>query len=452
MKSRNVSLLLLLFCVSVLMEFAAARADAMDASLGQFLYSKQQQIQRFSDTLTNKVPGIVWKFFDAARIEDWGTASNLFLKINAASQRYATGTNDEAITPALATVLWPPISESYGACDQFQQWNNRWLHRFGDDVINSIPPGSIYFGGTDPGRFIISALCESQVTGKPFFTITQNQLADHTYPEYLQTMYGKEIAVPTPGDTQKAFQDYVADATRRKELGQLKPGEEVRNVNGQVQVSGQVAVMCINGLIARTLFENNPQHDFYVEESFPVEWMYPYLTPHGLIFQLNHKPVSRLTDEDLLKDRQYWKKLTGEVLGPWLSETTSVAEVCDFAGKYGLGRQLADYPGDKEFAANDAARKCYSKLRSSLAGLYAWRAQNAADNEERNRMNDAADLAFRQSYSLCPRSPEAIYRYINLLMARQRNDDAILLVTTTLRLTPNDVYLRSLLDQLKKRQ
>ncbi len=450
MKPRCVSFWSLWLCVGGLIGFAAARADAMDANLGQFLYSKQQQIERFSDTLTNKVPGIVWKFFDAARLEDWDTASNLFLKINAASQRYASGTNDLAITPALATVIWPPLSESYGACDQFHEWNNRWLHRFGNEVINSIPPGSLYFGGTDPGRFVISALCESQVTGKPFFTITQNQLADKTYLEYLRAMYGKQLEISTPEDAQQAFEDYATDATRRKGLGQLKPGEEIRTVNGQIQVSGQVAVMEINGLLARNLFQNNPRRDFYLEESYPIEWMYPYLTPHGLIFQLNRKPLSRLPEADVLKDRQYWKKLTDEMLGNWLSETTSVKEVCDFAHKYGLGKQLADYPGDKEFAASDQARKCFSKLRSSQAGLYAWRAQTTEDTSERNRLNDDADLALRQSYAICPGSPEAIYRYVNLLVTRQRTDEAVLLVTTALQLNPDDGQLRALLTQLKK--
>ncbi|HUC84697.1 MAG TPA: tetratricopeptide repeat protein [Candidatus Acidoferrales bacterium] len=425
-------------------------ADAMDANLGQFLYSKEQQIGNFSDTITNKIPGIVWRFYNAARLEDWDTASNLFIKINAASLRYNTATNDEAITPALATVIWQPLCESYGACDQFHEWNNRWLHRFGNEIINSIPPGSIYFGGTDPGRFVVSALCESQVAGKPFFTVTQNQLVDGTYLDYLRAMYGKKIKVPTVDDSQRAFQDYVADASRRQEKGQLKPGEDVRMVNGRVQVSGQVAVMEVNGLIAKDIFTENPSREFYVEQSFPLDWMYPYLTPHGPIFQLNNKPVSHLADVEVLRNQRYWERLTDEMLGHWLTEKTSLQEVCDFSYKYGLGRQLDGYPGDKDFAANDQARKSFSKLRSSLAGLYAWRAQNAGTEEERNRLNDAADFAYRQSYALYPCSLEAIYGYASSLVSRRRTEDAVLLVKTTLRLTPEDEQLRNLLSQLEK--
>ncbi len=209
------------------------------------------------------------------------------------------GTDDDAITPALGTLIWPPISESYGAYEQFHEWNNRWLHRFGREIIKSIPPGSIYFGGTDPGRFVISVLCQSQVDGKPFFTLTQNQLADQTYLEYFRAMYGKKIHIPTAEDSQKAFEEYTQDVDRRRKLGQLKPGEDVRVVNGRVQVSGQVAVMQINALLVKKIFDDNPGHQFFIEESFPLDWMYPYLTPHGLIFQLHRETLAEISAKEV---------------------------------------------------------------------------------------------------------------------------------------------------------
>ena len=424
----------------------------MDADLGQFLYSKQQQIHSFSESLTNKVPHIVWTFYDAVAEGDWDRASKIFGRINEASGRFAEATNDVAISPALATIIWPPLSECDGACEQFHVWNNRWLHRYGKEIISSIPPGSIYFGGTDPGRFIVSALCESQVTGRPFFTLTQNQLADMTYLGYLRAMYGRKINTPTADDAERAFEDYTSDAARRQGLGLLKPGEDVKVVDGRLQISGPASVMAINGLLARTIVENNPDRQFFVEESYPLDWMYPYLTPHGLIFQLNSKPLPHLSDSEVQGDERYWKKLTDETLGSWLDERTSVNEVCDFAFKYGLGKQLAGYKGDKDFAANDEARKSFSKLRSAIGGLYAWRAQNAADPDERRRMYEAADYAFRQSYALCPCSSEAVYRYVNLLLARNRSDDAALVVKTVLRLTPDNAQLKDLLAQVEKAQ
>lgn len=433
-----------LFCL------AAADARAIDPALGRFSLAKQNQIRGFSETISTKVPAVVWRFYDAMRVDDWETASNLFLRINLASRRYAQVTNDEAITPALATLIWPPISESYGAYENFHGWNNRWLHRYGDEVIKSIPPGSIYFGGTDPGRFVISALCESQVDGRPFFTLTQNQLADQTYLDYLQAMYGKKIYVATADDSRQAFADYSADYEKRRESGNLKPGENSQVVNGQLHVSGQVSVMEINGLIVKTIFDKNPDRDFYVEESYPLDWMYPHLSTHGLIFKLNRETTELLPESDVSADHDYWQKLTGEMLGGWLDDNTSLQTICDFALKYGLGTHLDDYKGDKDFAANDFARKTYSKLRSSQGGLYAWRAEHAKDADERDRMFRAAEQAFRQAYAICPYSPEAIYRYVNLLNSRQRLDDAILVLKTSVELVPENAQFKDTLDQMLK--
>ena len=213
----------------------------MTRTWGRFSTAKQAQIRELAGTITNKVPAVVWRFFDAVRVDDWETASNLAMHINAASHRYTISTNDDNLTPALGTLIWPPISESYGAYEQFHEWNNRWLHRYGSDIIRSIPPGSIYFGGTDPGRFVISALCDSQVEGRPFFTLTQNQLADSTYMEYLRVMYGAKLVVPTSEDVQKAASPITPRLTPSGELqsGQLQPGEEVRTVDGRVQISGR---------------------------------------------------------------------------------------------------------------------------------------------------------------------------------------------------------------------
>lgn len=428
------------------------RATAIDGDLGRFLTAKQRQIREFAATITNPVPHIVWRFFDAVSEDDWQTATNLAMHIDMASHRYSVSTNDDALTPALATLIWPPISESYGAYGQFHDWNNRWLHRFGSAIIHSIPPGNIYFGGTDPGRFVVSALCDSQVDGKPFFVLTQNQLADQTYLDYLRAMYGKKIHIPTKEDSQQVFKDYCKDAQKRLKLGRLKPGEDVRMVDGHIQISGMVSVMQINSLLVKKIFDNNPDRQFFIEESYPLDWMYPYLTPHGLIFCLNHRKQAELTTAEVATNQAYWKKLTDETLGPWLNEKTSVKDLCNFAWKYGLGKHLDGYKGDKNFAANVDTRKTYSKLRSSQAGMYAWRAKHASSADERKRMYDAADLALRQSYAICPYSPEAVYRYVNLLLSHQRLDDAILIAKTSMNLEPDNPQFKGLLHQLMKQR
>ena len=66
---------------------------------------------------------------------------------------------------------------------------------------------------------------------------------------------------------------------------QIRPGEDVRVVESRVTVAGQVAVMAINGLLTKVMFDHNPKNEFFVEESFPLDWMYPHLTPYGVIMK-----------------------------------------------------------------------------------------------------------------------------------------------------------------------
>jgi hypothetical protein len=269
---------------------------------------------------------------------------------------------------------------------------------------------------------------KSQVNADPFFLLTQNALADSTYLEYLRSMYGGKIYIPTATDSEKAFRDYTEDVQKRKQNNQLKPGENFQtdSASGRVQISGQVAVMEINGLLAEIVFDKNTNQEFYVEESFPLDWMYPYLEPHGLIMKINRQPLPELSDEIIQRDRYYWTKYVTPMIGDWLNNDTSVKEVTAFAEKVFVRRDFNGFTGDPRFIQNAYSHKMFSKLRSSIGGLYAWRAQNTADASEKKRMNDAADFAFRQAWALCPYSPEAVFRYVTLLTSENRTSDALL--------------------------
>jgi len=96
-----------------------------------------------------------------------------------------------------------------------------------------------------------------------------------------------EIITPSPEDSQRSFNEYMIDAEQRLRAGQLKQGEDVKidRESGRMQVSGQVAVMSINGLLTKVIFDKNPTNEFYVEESFPLDWMYSYLEPFGIIMR-----------------------------------------------------------------------------------------------------------------------------------------------------------------------
>src|SRR5690606_25049023 len=109
--------------------------------------------------------------------------------------------------------------------------------------------------------------------------------------------------------------------------------EMVSIVNDRVQVSGQVAVMAINGLLTKVIFDKNPTNEFYVEESFPLEWMYPHLTPFGIIMKINRQPLTELSEEVLQRDHAFWKDYSERLIGNWVDYDTPVKDIAAFAEK-----------------------------------------------------------------------------------------------------------------------
>ena len=71
---------------------------------------------------------------------------------------------------------------------------------------------------------------------------------------------------------------------------------------------------------------------------------------------------------------------------------------------------------------------------------------------ERNRMTKEADFAFRQAFCLCPFSPEAIFRYVNLLLSQNRQQDALRLALTANALDPDNAQLADLVKNLDRAQ
>jgi outer membrane murein-binding lipoprotein Lpp len=430
--------------------FSSLKDAATVAQLKSFVAEKQAQ----ADAATNEAaPGFA-PFFAAAKTGDWLAISNAFVDFHAHAGQYEhSGKTDER----LHGPRWEAVKEIWGAFDAFGEGGEKYAAAFGRDIIDSIPPGSIYFGGTDPGRFLVTAMCRSQVDGDPFFVLTQNALADGSYLQYLREMYGGKIYVPTAEDSQRCFEDYTKDVAWRQQNHQLKPGEDVRlNANGHIQVSGQVAVMEINGLLVKTLFDKTPDREFYIEESFPLDWMYPQLEPHGLIFKLNRQLASKLSDEAVQNDHDYWTKYVQPMIGGWLNDDTSVVEVAAFAQKTFGRHDFSGFKGDPRFIQNAYSHKMFSKLRSSIAGLYTWRAQHATGAGEKQRMNDEADFAFRQAFALCPYSPEAVFRYVNLLLSENRAADALLVAETAEKMPAmqgrDGESVRGLIKQLKQFQ
>ncbi len=387
--------------------------------LKSFVEEKEAQANAATNAV---VPGYA-SFFAAAKKGDWLAVNNAFQDFRKHAGQYEhSGKTDER----LRGTKWQAVIEVWGTLDSMAEGNEKYSALYANEIIGSIPPGSIYFGGTDPGRFLITGMEKSQVNADPFFLLTQNALADSTYLDYVRTMYGNQLYVPTAEDTEKCFRDYTADAQRRAQNHQLKPGENVQvdQQSGRVAISGQVAVMEINALLAKIIFDRNSNYDFYVEQSFPLDWMYPYLEPHGIILKLNRQPLAGLADTIVKQDHDYWTNLIQPMVGDWLNDDTTVQQVADFDNKVFLQHDLTGFTGDPQFVQSDYSCKMFSKERTSIAGLYVWRMSHATDPDQKQRMAREADFAFRQALALCPSSPEAKVGYADFLRSMNRDSDA----------------------------
>lgn len=397
--------------------------------------------------------------FAAAEKGNWLTISNVFVDLRGLEAKYGDGRTattpkessisnavadlrsgmrgDEAKSERLHGTEWEAVKEIWGAfgCLASDVPQDKYSVALGQEIIRSIPPGSIYFGGSDPGRWTVTALEKSQVNGDPFFTLTQNALVDPGYLEYLRGMYGAKIYVPTTNELNQCFSNYMEDTEQRlhhdqnfpKEPRQMKPGEDIMvdSTNG-FQARGQVAVMGINALMAKLIFDHETNREFYVEESFPLDWMYPHLKPHGLIMKLNREPLKELPDELIREDREFWSARVAQVLGDWLTYDTSVSDICAFERKVYLKHDFGGFNGDRRFVSDDWPH-WMSSMRSAIAGIYMWRAginpsggvvppEQVAKGADRERMIREADFACRQAFALAPDTPQSVYRYVDFLV------------------------------------
>lgn len=271
-------------------------------------------------------------------------------------------------------------------------------------------PNAIFFGGTDPGRFVPTYMIYSAKVRPDVFLITQNALADPTYLDTMRSLYADQIWMPTAIDYSNAFNEYI----RLVQEGQLPNLGGISNQGGRIQVNGAMEVMEINALITKMIFDKNiAKHDFYVEESYAMRWMNPYLTPHGLIMKLNNKELSYPEfNASVQNDMDFWDWYT---------------------------RRLTSNPA---YERDVAARRSFSKLRASIAGLYATR-----------RMIQPAERAFIEGIILYPYSPECTIRYMReVLFPYGRIDEAVLYVEKLVYKDVNNIQAQSALATLKDLQ
>ena len=82
------------------------------------------------------------------------------------------------------------------------------------------------------------------------------------------------------------------------------------------------------------------------------------------------------------KDHEFWTRYSERLIGNWITYDTTVKEIAAFVEKVYLRRDFQGYKGDRKFVRDDQAQKAFSKLRSSIGGVYNWRIANAKPGTE----------------------------------------------------------------------
>jgi thioredoxin-like negative regulator of GroEL len=121
-----------------------------------------------------------------------------------------------------------------------------------------------------------------------------------------------------------------------------------------------------------------------------------------------------------------------------------------------LHGNFSGFTGDRKFIRDDDGQKAFSKLRSSQAGVYAWRLGPQCPPEYRQKTEAGqralireTDFAFKQAFAFCPYSPEAVFRYVQFLAQYNRLDDALIVAKTYFKFDPYNGSAADLVKNLE---
>jgi hypothetical protein len=291
--------------------------------VSQFGRSRREIVHAIARRSQKEVAPEVDRFFDAVESGNWEDINQQWHELAKRSGQFDYSTN---LWPELSP-YWPAVLDAYGAAEQAHLWPAQELLDYGKAILDSLRPGMVYVGGTDNGRWIPELLNESG--DGEHMMITQNAMADSRYMEWISTLYSDRMNVLTPEESQQAFAEYTADAAKRfqhdqqfpDEPKQVRPGEDIRFVDGKVQVSGQVAVMGINERLLQMLMQKNPDLSFAIQESFPLTSTYPNASPLGPIMELN--TPNAFTADRAAESVDLWRNRADQYLAPGNSASSA---------------------------------------------------------------------------------------------------------------------------------
>lgn len=365
---------------------AKSAEEIIAEKVKQFGKSRRAIAERIAARLNQEMPLEIRAFFDAIEDGNWPEIERRWKELATHTHQYDHSRDDR---PDLEP-YWAAVLDAYGVAEQAHLWPAQKLLDYGNAILESLRPGMVYVGGTDNGRWVPTLLNETG--SNPHIIVTQNALADGTYLDFLRELYSDSFNTLTQEDSQRAFQEYTADAQKRlqhdldfpDEPKQIRSGESVTMKDGKVQVSGVTAVMGINEKLLQMLMEKNPDLSFAMQESFPMRGTYADAVPLGPLMELGvNDAQTTFTSGRAAQSVNYWQSVAQATLN------------------------------DPEALGSETTLRSYSHDVNSTANLL------AAHN-----FTTEAEQAYRIATQLWPANADAAGGLANLLAQTGRTSEA----------------------------
>ena len=320
----------------------------------------------------------------------------------------------------LALPIWP-LFFNHDGCSQRGRWFG-W--QFGHDMLKDLPAGSVVFGGTDPGRFVPTYMVfgeSPQPAGvkrdpgfdrRDLYIITQNGVGEPLYRKYLADHYGEGRPA-----ARNFFERWLGRDLMYPGKPLVFPSEgeieaEVAKEMESASKGGAPDPSIPHSVATRLIWEKNRDaHDFFVEESFPLEWSYGHAEPHGLVYKIHREPLAEIPRESVERDFGFWEGY--------------------------IARLLAD----PEYAKDYDAQRSFSKLRATAGNLYRHR-----------KMDAEAERAYRQALALWQGNGESLSALSAMLWERGDFDGVLALFEAALKEDPNNLALWRMYFSAEKRK
>ncbi|MDB6027141.1 MAG: hypothetical protein JWM68_3364 [Verrucomicrobiales bacterium] len=283
----------------------------------QYGRKRRELVNAIARRLNTSVPSEINAFFDALEAGNWEETKSRWEFLATHTHQYERSKHDR---PDLEP-YWQAVLDAFLPAQEAHEWPAQKLLDYGNAILDSLRPDMVYVGGTDNGRSVPTLL--NGTGGDAHIMLTQNALADGTYLDHLRELYGERFNTLSQEDSKRVFEEYSVDAQKRlqhdldfpDEPKQVRPGENLKLIDGRLQASGATAVAAINEKLLQLLMQKNPNLSFAMQESSPLKGLYADAVPLGLLLELGAQDAqTTFTAERAGQSVDYWRTIAQNLL------------------------------------------------------------------------------------------------------------------------------------------